>query len=69
MQLGGGRRKADDKLDLSVGFKHISPLGTQLNKQQPVAWVCGNDRDKVDTAREMFLSIKTCAEKALSLIL
>lgn len=64
VQLGGGRRKADDKLDLSVGFKHISPLGTQLNKLQPVAWVCGNDRDKVDTAREMFLSAITYAEAA-----
>ncbi|MCJ8316402.1 MAG: thymidine phosphorylase, partial [Idiomarina sp.] len=64
VQIAVGPLKYNKKLDLSVGFKNISPLGTQLNKQQPVAWVCGNDRDKVDTAREMFLSAITCAEAA-----
>lgn len=65
VQLGGGRRKADDTLDLSVGIKHMTPLGTQLSKGRPVAWICGNDRCKVDIAREMFLSAMTFTETAL----
>jgi thymidine phosphorylase len=37
--LGGGRRKLDDALDLSVGFTEIVPVGTQVRKQSPLAIV------------------------------
>lgn len=39
IELGGGRRRADDKLDLAVGFTDIVPIGTQLEKGAPLAVV------------------------------
>jgi thymidine phosphorylase len=37
IQLGGGRRKQDDVLDLSVGLTEIVPVGTRVDTQTPVA--------------------------------
>jgi len=37
IELGGGRKKADDVLDLSVGFTNIAPIGIKLNKDRPLA--------------------------------
>jgi thymidine phosphorylase len=37
--LGGGRRKLDDRLDLSVGFTHIVPIGTKVGRDTPLAMV------------------------------
>jgi thymidine phosphorylase len=39
IELGGGRRRADDKLDLSVGFTDIAPIGTAVDRRQPLAVV------------------------------
>jgi thymidine phosphorylase len=39
IELGGGRRRADDKLDLSVGFTDIVPIGTAVDRGQPLAVV------------------------------
>jgi thymidine phosphorylase len=35
--MGGGRRKTDDQLDLSVGFSEIQPIGTDIDPQVPLA--------------------------------
>jgi thymidine phosphorylase len=37
--LGGGRQKADDRLDLSVGFTGVAPIGTYLDRKTPLAVV------------------------------
>ncbi|MGQ0835416.1 MAG: thymidine phosphorylase [Gammaproteobacteria bacterium] len=37
--LGGGRRRADDKLDLSVGFTDIAPIGAAVDPARPLAVV------------------------------
>lgn len=39
IELGGGRRRADDKLDLSVGFTDIAPIGTAVDRKRPLAVV------------------------------
>ena len=39
IELGGGRRRADDKLDLSVGFTDIVPIGATVDRQRPLAVV------------------------------
>lgn len=39
IELGGGRRALGDKLDLSVGFSDIVPVGTKLDKDSPLAIV------------------------------
>jgi len=37
VDLGGGRQKVDDALDLSVGFTDIAPTGAAVGKDRPVA--------------------------------
>jgi thymidine phosphorylase len=39
IELGGGRRRADDKLDLSVGFTDIASIGAAVGREQPLAVV------------------------------
>ena len=39
IELGGGRRRADDKLDLSVGFTDIAAIGTAVDHEHPLAIV------------------------------
>jgi len=39
IELGGGRRRADDKLDLSVGFTDIVPVGSAVDHERPLAVV------------------------------
>jgi thymidine phosphorylase len=39
VELGGGRRRADDKLDLRVGLTHCVGLGRQLAAGEPLAMV------------------------------
>jgi thymidine phosphorylase len=37
--LGGGRRKRDDRLDLSVGFTDLLPIGSKLDSGTPLGTV------------------------------
>jgi thymidine phosphorylase len=39
IELGGGRRRADDKLDLSVGFTEVVPTGAAVDRARPLALV------------------------------
>jgi len=39
IELGGGRRKVDDELDLSVGFVDVAPIGTTIDSSRPLAVV------------------------------
>jgi len=39
IELGGGRRRADDKLDLSVGFTDVAPIGAAVDDARPLAIV------------------------------
>lgn len=46
IELGGGRRRADDKLDLSVGFTDIVPIGSAVDRGRPLAVVhAANETD------------------------
>ena len=48
--LGGGRRKLDDKLDLSVGFTDVVPIGTQLDRDTPLAIVHAGSTEAAEHA-------------------
>lgn len=39
IELGGGRRRADDKIDLSVGFTDVAPIGAAVGDARPLAMV------------------------------
>ena len=48
--LGGGRSKADDKLDLSVGFTSTIPVGTRVDRQSPLCVVHAASREAAQRA-------------------
>ena len=43
VELGGGRRKATDTIDIRVGLTQVQPLGTHLQKGDALAWVHAAD--------------------------
>jgi thymidine phosphorylase len=44
VELGGGRRRLSDEIDPRVGLDHMLPLGTHVQKGEPIAFVHGADR-------------------------
>jgi thymidine phosphorylase len=48
--LGGGRRRIDDPIDVSVGFSHVIPLGGQVEAGEPMAMVHAASEDEADRA-------------------
>ncbi len=59
IELGGGRREAGDRLDLSVGFSRIAPVGAQVDDAgRPLAVVHAQDADAA--ARAIALYIDAC---------
>jgi len=54
IELGGGRRRADDKLDLSVGFTDIAAIGTAVDRGHPLAVVhAASEADAQRATRNM----------------
>jgi thymidine phosphorylase len=51
--LGGGRRKLDDRLDLSVGFTDVAPIGTKVGPDTPLAMVHAASEDAAKHAAEL----------------
>lgn len=43
VELGGGRRKSDDKLDYAVGLDHLAGQGQWVDQQQPLALIYARD--------------------------
>jgi thymidine phosphorylase len=54
--LGGGRRKADDRLDLSVGFTGVVPIGTCLDRKIPLAMVHASSKEAARDASAAYRS-------------
>jgi thymidine phosphorylase len=50
VELGGGRRKATDTIDARVGLTQVQPLGTHLQKGEPMAWVHAADAQSAQSA-------------------
>ncbi|MHB2266724.1 thymidine phosphorylase [Aliihoeflea sp. PC F10.4] len=50
VELGGGRRHADDRIDHSVGITRIVPLGLKVDRDQPLAFVHGRTEFGAETA-------------------
>ncbi|HVJ42614.1 MAG TPA: thymidine phosphorylase [Dongiaceae bacterium] len=50
VELGGGRRRADDKLDLSVGLTRCVGIGRRLEKGDPLAIVHAATESAAETA-------------------
>lgn len=50
IELGGGRKTADDVLDLSVGFDHIAPIGAKVGPDRPLAFVHAASKEAAEYA-------------------
>ncbi|NRA72325.1 MAG: thymidine phosphorylase [Gammaproteobacteria bacterium] len=53
VELGGGRRRADDKIDYSVGLSQVATLGQALDQHTPLAIVHAATEDDFNRARAM----------------
>ncbi len=56
IELGGGRRKVGEQLDLAVGFSNIASIGTAVNSERPIAVVHAACEDDADRAAKNILS-------------
>jgi thymidine phosphorylase len=63
IELGGGRRKVGESLDLSVGFSDIAPIGTALDADVPLAVVHAATEDAAErAARKLREAVTLAAE-------
>ena len=51
--LGGGRRKLGEKLDPSVGFTEVAPIGTKVSRDTPLAMVHAATADAARHAADL----------------
>jgi thymidine phosphorylase len=56
IELGGGRRKVGEQLDLAVGFSNIASIGTAIDSERPLAVVHAASEDDADRATQNILS-------------
>ncbi|TWD55729.1 thymidine phosphorylase [Agrobacterium vitis] len=56
IDLGGGRRRATDQIDHSVGFSGFLPLGTAVNKGDALAMVHARDEQSAEKAKETIIA-------------
>lgn len=55
IELGGGRRKVGERLDMSVGFSNFARVGTTLDQDTPLAVVHAATNDDADKVAELVL--------------
>ena len=53
IELGGGRRALEDKLDLSVGLTNVAPIGSTVDKERPLAVIQASSDDMAQVAAAM----------------
>ena len=59
VQLGGGRTRADQKIDYAVGFENFVDLNGYVSQQQPIAFV--HARTKSEAEKAILNILKACA--------
>jgi len=64
IELGGGRREVGQKLDLSVGFSAIAPIGSELGKDTPLAIIHAASAADAERAEKNLLAAVSLAEEA-----
>jgi len=64
IELGGGRRKVGEKLNLAVGFSEIAPIGAELSKERPLAIVHAASEADADIATQNLQNACKTAETA-----
>ncbi|WP_182074368.1 MULTISPECIES: thymidine phosphorylase [unclassified Serratia (in: enterobacteria)] len=64
VSLGGGRRRASDAIDYSVGLTEMARLGDTADSQQPLAMIHANDEESWQQAADAVRSAMTLSDKA-----
>lgn len=65
VELGGGRRMPSDKIDPSVGISDILPLGTKVEKGEPIASVHGSPKEEAELAVKRIAACYGVADTAM----
>lgn len=59
IELGGGRRKVGEALDLSVGFSEIAPIGTKTDGNTPLAVIhAASDADAIKAEQNLLAACR-----------
>lgn len=64
INLGGGRKSLTDRLDLSVGFSQILPMGSQVEQGAVLAHVHAADDDAANRAADAYRAAVSIGEHA-----
>lgn len=64
VELGGGRRKAGDAIDMRVGYSAVKSIGTGLKAGEPLALIHAADEASADRAVAAYLAACTIADQA-----
>ncbi|WP_081157757.1 thymidine phosphorylase [Ensifer aridi] len=62
--LGGGRSRPDNRIDHRVGLSDLLPLGTEVQKGEPVAFVHAADLSQAEAMRERIGGLYTIGDVA-----
>jgi len=62
VELGGGRRKAGDAIDMRVGFSAVQPVGTRFAAGEPLALVHAADEAAAERAVASYLAACTLGD-------
>ena len=64
IELGGGRRKVGETLDLSVGLSDVARIGTMLDKETPMAVIHAASEDDAALAEQLLRNACTLGDTA-----
>ena len=64
IELGGGRRRVGEALDLSVGFSDFATIGTKLDQETPLAVVHAANEADVEKVTGLVFDACTTSEEA-----
>ena len=63
--LGGGRQKKGDTIDPTVGIRLLKHLGDAVSADEPFAYLYGNDRQKLEEAKQRFIQAYTITQRPM----
>ncbi|PDT48704.1 MULTISPECIES: thymidine phosphorylase [Sinorhizobium] len=61
--LGGGRTRPDDRIDHRVGLSGLKPLGTKVERGEPIAFVHAADRQRAEGVRDRVAGLYVIADE------
>ncbi|MBB3169499.1 thymidine phosphorylase [Simiduia aestuariiviva] len=62
VELGGGRRRVEDRIDPAVGLTDVAHLGQAVGPDAPIAWVHARDKAAADAAGARIRAAVTLSE-------